>query len=83
MLNFVGPEPGKGFRVFYDGIELESFDSSLKGVDLSSSPGDGRVVVGRYYTDQDRDYISVEIDELIFFNQALNNDNINTLYSGK
>ena len=39
--------------------------------------------VGRYTTDLDRirDYASVMVDELIFFNQALSNDDIDALYN--
>ena len=37
----------------------------------SRSPGDGRIVVGRFATDQDRHYATVMVDELLFFNQRL------------
>ena len=36
---------------------------------LAQGPtGDGRIVIGRYNTDQDKEYSSVHIDELIYFN---------------
>ena len=41
--------------------------------------GDGRIVVGRINTDQDRNYASLQIDELIFFNQALTQQEIEAL----
>ena len=46
----------------------------------SRSAGDGRIVVGRYFTDMDQWYSSVEVDELVFFNRALTVDDIETLY---
>ena len=41
--------------------------------------GDGRVVVGRIYTNSDRQYGSVDVDELLFFNQALGEQQIRDL----
>ena len=43
--------------------------------------GDGRIVIGREFTDRDDLYVSMHIDELIFFNQALTDDNVNKLYN--
>ena len=37
----------------------------------SRSAGDGRIVVGRIFTDVDNHYNSLEVDELIFFNSSL------------
>ena len=80
MLNYIGPNDGEGIRIYYNGTEAAS-DTTRDGG--SYSAGDGRIVVGRYYTDHDgaEDYASVQIDELIFFNHALNNDNVNALYN--
>ena len=33
--------------------------------------GDGRIIIGRRYTDNDGAYGSIEIDELRFFNRTL------------
>ena len=44
-------------------------------------PGDGRIVVGRRYTDRDQQYSSVQVDELIFFNKALTTTDIALLYN--
>ena len=33
--------------------------------------GDGRIVFGRFYTDVDDRYASVQMDQLLFFNHAL------------
>ena len=45
----------------------------------SSPAGDGRIVVGRWFTDQDKWYTSIQIDELIFFNRFLSSDEIAAL----
>ena len=34
-------------------------------------PSDGRLVLGRYFTDVDSNYASVEVDELIFWNTVI------------
>ena len=46
----------------------------------SFTSGDGRIVVGRSYTKRDRDYASVQVDELVFFNQYLDIERVRKLY---
>ena len=41
------------------------------GLYSTYQPGDGRIVVGRYYTNKDQRYASVELDDLVFFNSSL------------
>ena len=45
------------------------------------SAGDGRIVVGRCYTDDNGEYASVQVDELIFFNQPLSTVEIQAIYN--
>ena len=78
VINYIGPNNGQGIRMFIDGSELMS-DTAKDA--WSFSAGDGMVVVGRDYTDADKEYASVQVDELIFFNQVLSNDHINKLYN--
>ena len=63
--------------MFYDGGEVGNDPTKSSG---SKSAGDGRIVVGRIYTESEGFYTSVVVDELIFFNQALTVDDIETLY---
>ena len=65
------------FQVFYDGHLL---DPSYSDVINPSPPGNGQVVIGRHYVDGDYDYASVELDELVFFNRALEDQEIQALY---
>ena len=76
VLNFIGPNKGQGVWIYYDGLEVAG--SSVKS-EASHSPSDGRFVVGRYYTDSDQDYVTVQIDELTFFNHHLTLEEITTL----
>ena len=41
--------------------------------------GDGRVVVGRSFTNEDHYYGSIQVDELLLFNQALSPEEIRIL----
>ena len=78
VLNYIGPNDGEGIRVYYNGTEVESDTTKTT---RSYAPGDGRIVVGRSYTDSDKYYASMHIDELIFFNKALSTNDIKLLYN--
>ena len=68
VLNYLGPEAGEGIRVYYDGVQAGSDDTER----LVTCPGGvGRVALGRLYTDKDDHYPGVDVDELMFFNEAL------------
>ena len=73
VLNYIGPENGEGCQLFLDGV-LTGNDVT-KTVDTFST-GHGRVVVGRVYTDTDQQYTGAEVDELLFFNQALSEQQV-------
>ena len=75
VFNYIGDDDGQGIRVY--GMEVVS-DATR---DVARSAGDGRIVVGRRWTDQDTYYASMEIDELIFFNKALSTTDIELLYN--
>ena len=78
MMNYIGPNDGQGIGIYYNGQEVTSSTTKEEGV---YPAGDGRTVVGRRYTDQDRGYTSMQIDELIFFNKALRATDIKLLYN--
>ena len=66
VLNYIGPDDGQGFQMYQDGEQTAA--GSVKYTYKHASPGDGRVVLGRRYTDRDELYASVNLDELLFFN---------------
>ena len=77
ILNYIGANDGEGIRIYINGEEVAT--SATKTRRSSSSAGDGGIVVGRYYTDQDWRYATMQIDELVYFNQTLSEQGINTL----
>ena len=70
-------EPDRKIMIFYNGAEVESVTI---GPTWGISAGAGRIVVGRL-TDRDEGYGSVQVDELIYFNQSLRNHNVKALYT--
>ena len=78
VLNYLGPNIGKGIRVYLDGSDrtLGTFMTSAQ-----VPAGDGRIVLGRLYTNGAESYSSVQVDELIFFNQALAPSAVRALWS--
>ena len=78
VLNYIGPNNGQGIRIYYDGTEVAS-DSTTSGD--SKLAGDGRIVVGRAYTNLDEDYASVQVDELIFFDAALTSAEVQSIFN--
>ena len=78
-MNFIGPNIGQGLQAFRDGTLHQGQPSgSLTG---DETTGDGRVVVVRRYTNANGDYAHVEVDELIFFKQALSTEQVEQLYN--
>ena len=43
--------------------------------------GNGRMVIGRQFTDRDEKYVSMHLDEVMMWNQALNVEEIKYIYS--
>ena len=59
-----------------DGIEVVAGTLSSRPL---SPTGNGRIVLGKGYTDRDDNYSSVQVDELIFFNSLLKPEEIDML----
>ena len=75
VMNFIGPKDGQGIKGYANGI-LRRTDYSLGSATFY--PGDGRIVMGRTYTDNSIDsyYANFDLDELFIFNEKLNEDEI-------
>ena len=78
MLNYIGPNDGQGIRGYVNGKEVVNDPTKTA---RSYAPGQGRIVVGRRFTDRDRLYMSMMVDELLFFNQTLSTTDIKLLYN--
>ena len=72
-MNFIRPDNGQGIQIYHGG-ELAGRGDTKSG--LKHSPGDGRVVLGRVFTDSNSYYASVDVDEILFFNKALTGGDI-------
>ena len=70
VLNYIGPSNGQGFRIYLDGAFYYSVQTKAT---TAISSGDGRVVVGRFHTEDDE---SFDIDELLLFNHQLSDQEI-------
>ena len=51
LLNYIGPNNGGGIRMFYNGQQVSTDTEKLS---IERSAGDGRLVVGRGYTNVNR-----------------------------
>ena len=80
VLNYIGPDDDEGIQIYLNGMQYATDDT--KETD-NYSPGDGRVVVGRYYTNfyHEDEYEGVSVDELLFFNTKLDSDQITAIAS--
>ena len=74
VMNYFGSENGQGIRVYVNGTERGRRTEILSNDILQA--GTGRVVVGKYSASVDEGYAGVEVDELLFFNQTLDDDQI-------
>ena len=80
MCNYIGPKTGQGNRIYADHrTHSMGYFSWTRD---NYPPGDGNVVLGRYYEYfyQDGDpYIGAYIGELLFFNKTLNSTEVAAL----
>ena len=78
VMNYLGPNDGEGVRIYIDGAEVASTSYRY---DESRPAGDGKIVVGRYYTEGHTDLASVQVDELIYFNASLIDTDVQSIYN--
>ena len=77
VVNYLGPDNGQGIWIYYDGQFQKNSDTKETS---ESQPGNGLTAVGRRYYNMHEGYASLEIDELVFFNMKLSDDQIVQLY---
>ena len=78
MINYFGSEEGQGFVTYVNG---EVVRSQRDAVTPQTREGNGRIVIGRLYTEIDVEYTSMDMDELLFFNTYLTDYDIDLLYN--
>ena len=68
---------GPSGKMFFDGTDVTS--STVINSINSGYVADENIILGRRHTTLDKRYCSFDIDELIFFNEALRDGDIQTL----
>ena len=76
VLNYIGPSDG--IRMFIDGQEVAS-DTDKETYDAVLT-GDGKITLGRIFTKYDDYYATVQVDEMLLFDQSLKIKEIQLLY---
>ena len=76
VINYVGPNNGDDFSIYHNGNFLFNLTSLVDPTTKPFNPSDGRIVIGRIRTDLNIRYASVQVDELLFFNQSLTEQEI-------
>ena len=77
VINFIGPNEGQGIKIYHDGVEVGSDTTKIASQFNHHSPG--KITVGRYNSNVDWGYCSVQMDEIAFFNQHLSQAEITLL----
>ena len=78
VVNFIGPNNGEGIRIYINGEQVGS-DPKMVKHRPHILEGDGRIVIGRWYTSTEFRYSSQIMDDLLLFNHALSNAEIQRL----
>ena len=73
VLNINGTSTEQAIRIYHDGTKAGQ-DTELE--EDTQKEGNGRIVIGRRFSDLDDKYASVAVDELLFFNEALSEEEI-------
>ena len=76
VINYFGSGEGQGFVTYVNG---QPEHSERDRVTVPTGEGNGRIVIGRLYTETNAEYSSMEIDNLAFFNNFLTDDDIKLL----
>ena len=77
-MSYIGPEDGQGIRIYQDGQKVaEDKEKTSSGM---VAPGDGMIVAGRRLKNDNYLYASFNLDELLFFNSALDAEDVDAIY---
>ena len=69
LINFIEPNNGEGFRVYHDGELIQNVTFKDNGLPFGSI--DSNIVIGRSFTEQNRFYSSVRLDEVFVVQSEL------------
>ena len=74
---YIGPGDDEGIRIYRDGQKVAA---DKEKTSTSKPAGDGMIVAGRRFTNLNGYYASVSLDEVLFFNSILNEEDVNAIY---
>ena len=78
VVNYFGPNNGEGFNTYFNG-NIAFTDNTIQ--EDNTTAGNGRIVIGKSFTEIDDYYTSLEVDEVLLFNKILTAQEINYLYN--
>ena len=73
VLNYIGLDDGQGLQIYQNGIKAVTDTTKTP---YTATSGNGRVVIGKYYTDATGGSVAFNIDELLVFNTKLSDEEI-------
>ena len=76
-VNYIGPDEGQGINVYLNGV-LDLPEANFRP--FNYQPTTRNVVVGKCYNGQDATY-SLDVDELMFFEEVLSQSDVEKIYS--
>ena len=77
VINYFGANIRQGFKTYFNGnLNVTSTTKFPHTI----TPSNGKIVIGRAYTEIDNVYTSMEVDELLFFNHTLTTQEVNSLH---
>ena len=77
VINFIGAD--EGAEAYVNGGE-HHIRTSYK-LPQNYTQGIGRIVIGRFSVEENKSYASLEMDELLFFNETLTAEEVTSLYN--
>ena len=80
MMNYIGPRIDQGFELYQDGTLVGDTQS---GGNFDATPGNGTLVLGKRYVDEDDKYTWMDLDELVFFNRKLTATEVMKIYNNE
>ena len=75
VLNYIGPNDHQGINIYHDGGHVGNGTKTVK----QTSRVNGRIIIGKVTYEQRGFYASVQVDELLFYNRALTEEEITML----
>ena len=76
-MNYLGPN--SGLQVYFNGTEVPT--TYANRFEYNNTAGHGRILMGKIDPDSSIYKVSMKVDEIILFNKALNNTDIQLLYN--